>query len=132
MSKVQLKNIWKIFGESPKHVLDTLDQTASRAEIQASTGHVVAVRDVSLDIAEGEIFVVMGLSGSGKSTLIRCINRLEVHQEGEIIVNGITLSEDVKNIDRIRSEVGMCFQQFNLFPHLTVLENCVLVRMCIL
>lgn len=89
------------------------------------------LKDINFTVHLGEKVVICGPSGSGKSTLIRCINRLEVHQEGEIIVNGITLSEDVKNIDRIRSEVGMCFQQFNLFPHLTVLENCVLAPMSV-
>ena len=89
------------------------------------------LKDINFTVHLGEKVVICGPSGSGKSTLIRCINRLEVHQEGEIIVNGIILSEDVKNIDRIRSEVGMCFQQFNLFPHLTVLENCVLAPMSV-
>jgi general L-amino acid transport system ATP-binding protein len=82
-----------------------------------------ALIDVSLTVASGERVVVCGPSGSGKSTMIRCINRLEEHQEGEIIVDGIELGPDVKQIEAIRREVGMVFQQFNLFPHLTVLEN---------
>lgn len=82
--------------------------------------------DINLTVREGERIVICGPSGSGKSTLIRCINRLEEHQEGTIIVEGTKLSSDLKNIDRIRSEVGMCFQHFNLFPHLTILENCTL------
>jgi general L-amino acid transport system ATP-binding protein len=82
-----------------------------------------ALNDVSLTAAHGERVVVCGPSGSGKSTLIRCINRLEEHQEGEIVVDGVTLGRDVKQIEAIRREVGMVFQQFNLFPHLTVLEN---------
>ena len=82
------------------------------------------LRDINLDIGERERIVICGPSGSGKSTLIRCINRLEEHQQGDIIVDGIELSDDVKNIEIIRSEVGMVFQQFNLFPHLSVLENC--------
>ena len=82
--------------------------------------------DINLTVFEGERIVICGPSGSGKSTLIRCINRLEEHQEGTIIVEGTELSSDLKNIDRIRSEVGMCFQHFNLFPHLTILENCTL------
>jgi len=81
---------------------------------------------VSLDVKRGERIVVCGPSGSGKSTLIRCINRLEEHQEGEITVNGITLDGDLKRIDAVRREVGMVFQHFNLFPHLTVLQNCTL------
>lgn len=82
--------------------------------------------DINLKVHEGERIVICGPSGSGKSTLIRCINRLEEHQEGTIFVEGTELSSDLKNIDRIRSEVGMCFQHFNLFPHLTILENCTL------
>jgi general L-amino acid transport system ATP-binding protein len=81
------------------------------------------LRDVSVDIAQREVVVVIGPSGSGKSTFIRCINRLEEHQEGDIIVDGIPLANDVRNIAAIRREIGMVFQQFNLFPHLTVLQN---------
>ncbi len=84
------------------------------------------LKDIDLTVARGERIVVCGPSGSGKSTLIRCINRLESHQEGTIIVDGIELNDDVKNIEDIRREVGMVFQHFNLFPHLTVLENCTL------
>jgi len=84
------------------------------------------LKDINLTVNRGERIVVCGPSGSGKSTLIRCINRLEVHQEGSIIVDGTELSSDLKNIDKIRSEVGMCFQHFNLLPHLTILENCTL------
>ena len=79
--------------------------------------------DINLEVAKGEKVVVCGPSGSGKSTMIRCINRLEEHQQGQIIVSGIELTSDIKNIDAIRREVGMVFQQFNLFPHLTVLQN---------
>jgi general L-amino acid transport system ATP-binding protein len=82
-----------------------------------------ALKDVSLTVARGERVVVCGPSGSGKSTMIRCINRLEEHQQGEIVVDGIELTNDVRLIEAIRREVGMVFQQFNLFPHLTVLEN---------
>ena len=84
------------------------------------------LRDINLTVLQGEKIVVCGPSGSGKSTLIRCINRLEEHQEGRIIVNGTELTHDLKNIDAVRREVGMVFQSFNLFPHLTVLENCTL------
>ncbi len=84
------------------------------------------LRDIDLEVAQGERIVVCGPSGSGKSTLIRCINRLEEHQEGKIIVDGEHLTNDLKQIDAVRSEVGMVFQSFNLFPHLTVLENCTL------
>ncbi|MDA0187228.1 MAG: amino acid ABC transporter ATP-binding protein [Proteobacteria bacterium] len=88
------------------------------------TFHVL--RDINLIVNRGERIVVCGPSGSGKSTLIRCINALEEHQKGQITVDGTTLSTDLKNIDKVRSEVGMVFQHFNLFPHLTILENCTL------
>ncbi|WP_438974711.1 amino acid ABC transporter ATP-binding protein [Roseicyclus sp.] len=88
------------------------------------TFHVL--RDINLTVNRGERIVVCGPSGSGKSTLIRCINALEEHQKGQITVDGTTLSTDLKNIDKVRSEVGMVFQHFNLFPHLTILENCTL------
>ncbi|MDH3738189.1 MAG: amino acid ABC transporter ATP-binding protein [Alphaproteobacteria bacterium] len=84
------------------------------------------LRDINLSVAQRERIVVCGPSGSGKSTLIRCINRLEEHQEGQIIVDGTELTHDLKDIDAVRREVGMVFQSFNLFPHLTVLENCTL------
>ena len=84
------------------------------------------LRDINLMVNRGERIVVCGPSGSGKSTLIRCINRLEEHQAGSIIVEGTELSSDLKNVDKIGSEVGMLFQHFNLFPHLTILENCTL------
>ena len=84
------------------------------------------LKDVNLDVESKQKIVVCGPSGSGKSTLIRCINRLEEHQKGNIIVDGTELSEDTKNIEKIRAEVGMVFQQFNLFPHLSILDNCTL------
>jgi general L-amino acid transport system ATP-binding protein len=89
-------------------------------------GNFHVLRDIDLTVHRGERIVIAGPSGSGKSTLIRCINRLEEHQSGHIVVDGIELTNDIKNIDKVRSEVGMVFQHFNLFPHLTVLENCTL------
>jgi general L-amino acid transport system ATP-binding protein len=89
-------------------------------------GEFHVLKDINLTVDRGEKIVVCGPSGSGKSTMIRCINRLEEHQQGQIIVDGIELTNDVKKIDEIRREVGMVFQHFNLFPHLTVLENCTL------
>ncbi|MGH6917684.1 MAG: amino acid ABC transporter ATP-binding protein, partial [Geminicoccaceae bacterium] len=86
-------------------------------------GQFHVLKDLSLDVWKGQKVVVCGPSGSGKSTMIRCINRLEEHQRGHIVVDGIELTNDVRNVDAIRREVGMVFQQFNLFPHLTVLEN---------
>lgn len=89
-------------------------------------GEFHVLRDINLTIDRGEKVVVCGPSGSGKSTMIRCINRLEEHQQGQIVVDGIELTGNLKNIDAVRTEVGMVFQHFNLFPHLTVLENCTL------
>jgi general L-amino acid transport system ATP-binding protein len=116
---------------------ETLEQIASAARTDAPPailldkvnkwfGAMHVLRDVTLNVALGERVVICGPSGSGKSTTIRCINRLETHQEGRIVVNGIELSDDVKALDDIRREVGMVFQSFNLFPHLTILENCTL------
>ncbi len=99
---IQIKNMHKWYGDF--HVL----------------------KDINLDVCKGEKIVICGPSGSGKSTMIRCINRLEEHQQGDIIVDGVELTNDLKNIDAVRREVGMVFQHFNLFPHLTVLENCTL------
>ena len=89
-------------------------------------GQFHVLRDIDLTVYRGERIVICGPSGSGKSTLIRCINALEEHQKGKIVVDGTLLSSDLKNIDKVRSEVGMVFQHFNLFPHLTILENCTL------
>ncbi|MEC8285480.1 MAG: amino acid ABC transporter ATP-binding protein [SAR324 cluster bacterium] len=89
-------------------------------------GDFQVLKEVDLQVFSGERVVVCGPSGSGKSTLIRCLNRLEEHQEGRIVVDGIELDQDTQHINKVRSEVGMVFQQFNLFPHLTVLENCTL------
>lgn len=125
MSKVQIHNIWKIFGSNPKYVFETMDPSASRDEILSQTGHVIGVRDVSLDIAEGEIFVVMGLSGSGKSTLIRCLSRLIEPTSGTVIINKADVT--AMNADDLRQlrrhKVSMVFQRFGLFPHRRVIDN---------
>jgi general L-amino acid transport system ATP-binding protein len=84
------------------------------------------LRDINLKVMRGERIVICGPSGSGKSTLIRCMNRLEEHQKGQIVIDGIELTNDLKKIDEVRREVGMVFQHFNLFPHLTILQNCTL------
>jgi general L-amino acid transport system ATP-binding protein len=89
-------------------------------------GEFHVLKEINLIVHKGERIVVCGPSGSGKSTMIRCINRLEEHQQGDIIVDGVELTDDLKHIDQVRKEVGMVFQHFNLFPHLTVLENCCL------
>jgi ABC-type polar amino acid transport system ATPase subunit len=91
-------------------------------------GSLHVLRDVSLDVAPGEVVVIIGPSGSGKSTFLRCLNGLEVPQRGRIVVNGIELTKNPRNINRVRAEVGMVFQQFNLFPHLTALENITLAQ----
>ncbi|QEW24124.1 Glutamine transport ATP-binding protein GlnQ (plasmid) [Marinibacterium anthonyi] len=94
--------------------------------VEKAYGDFKALKGVSLDVEKGETIVICGPSGSGKSTLIRCINRLEAHDGGEITVRGITVDASASNIHDVRKEVGMVFQQFNLFPHITVLENCTL------
>jgi general L-amino acid transport system ATP-binding protein len=122
----------------------TMSQTASSDQIVAHMADTTAppiivmdkvnkwfgalhvLRDVSLAVAEKERVVVCGPSGSGKSTMIRCLNRLESHQEGKIVVDGTELTDDLRSLDTVRREVGMVFQSFNLFPHLTILENCTL------
>ena len=86
-------------------------------------GQFHVLKSIDLEVGQGERIVICGPSGSGKSTLIRCINRLEEHQRGQIIVDGIELTSDIKNIEKVRAEVGMVFQHFNLFPHLTIIEN---------
>ena len=104
------------------------DQIIVCENVKKWFGDFQALRGVTTSVGEGEVVVIIGPSGSGKSTFIRCINRLEQHQEGRIMVAGIELTSDVRNIERIRSEVGMVFQQFNLFPHLTVLQNITLAQ----
>lgn len=99
------------------------------AKVNKWYGEFHVLRDIDLSVARGERIVICGPSGSGKSTLIRCINRLEEHQEGRLAVDGVELSDDVKAIEAVRQQVGMVFQQFNLFPHLTVLENLTLAPM---
>ncbi len=106
-------------------------QPATHAAVEMSGvhkwyGEFHVLKDINLTVQKGERIVVCGPSGSGKSTMIRCINRLEEHQKGQIFVDGIELTHDLKKIDEVRREVGMVFQHFNLFPHLTILENCTL------
>jgi len=110
-----------------KKKLDVSDKVAIQIDnMNKWYGSFHVLKDINLTVYEGERIVVCGPSGSGKSTLIRCINALEEHQQGKITVDGTHLSSDLKNIDAIRSEVGMCFQHFNLFPHLSILDNCTL------
>ena len=104
---------------SGKHIIEI-------SHLDKYFGDFHVLKNINLSVVAGEKIVICGPSGSGKSTLIRCINHLEIHDGGDIIVDGVPLDDKVKNIDHIRSEVGMVFQQFNLFPHMTVLENCIL------
>ena len=112
-----------------KMQISTTDVAVEIVGMHKWYGEFHVLKDIDLTVARGEKIVICGPSGSGKSTLIRCINRLEQHQQGSIVVNGIALTDDLKNIDTIRSDVGMVFQHFNLFPHLTVLQNCTLAPM---
>lgn len=123
--KIRCKSIWKLFGPHPEQTLGEIDRSLSRTEIQQTTGHVVAVKDVSFSVAEGETFVVMGLSGSGKSTLVRCLSRLIDPTDGQVLIDnqdvtGVSQSE-LKELRR--HKMAMVFQHFGLFPHRTVLDN---------
>ena len=100
------------------------DKIIQIKEMNKWFGDFQVLKDINLDVEKNKKIVVCGPSGSGKSTLIRCINRLEEHQQGSIIVDGTELSENTKNIEQVRAEVGMVFQQFNLFPHLSIIDNC--------
>jgi general L-amino acid transport system ATP-binding protein len=101
----------------------TNDAMIHAEDVTKSFGHFQALKGISMTVKRGEVVVIVGPSGSGKSTFIRTINRLERHDGGRIVVDGIELIDDIRNIERIRSEIGMVFQSFNLFPHLTVLDN---------
>ncbi len=122
---VSVKNLWKVFGPHPERTLQALTDGASKDDILAQTGHVVAVRNVSFSVQKGETFVVMGLSGSGKSTLLRCLPRLIEPTQGEILVDG----QDVSKIDKQalrqlrRHRISMVFQHFGLFPHRRIIDN---------
>ena len=107
------------------HISDT-EVAVEIVDMHKWYGDFHVLKDINLKVMRGERIVIAGPSGSGKSTMIRCINRLEEHQKGKIVVDGIELTNDLKKIDEVRREVGMVFQHFNLFPHLTILENCTL------
>jgi len=102
------------------------DKIIEMSDVNKWFGDFQVLKDINLNVSPKQKIVVCGPSGSGKSTLIRCINRLEEHQKGKIVVDGIELSENTKNIEQVRAEVGMVFQQFNLFPHLSIVDNCAL------
>ena len=111
---------------SPPQMVVSDEVVVEMRQVNKWYGQFHVLKNINLTVHRGERIVICGPSGSGKSTLIRCINRLEEHQEGDIVVDGIELTGDLKKIDEVRREVGMLFQHFNLFPHLTVLENCTL------
>ena len=123
--KISCKNVWKIFGPDPQHTIGLIENGMTKEEVLEKTGHVVAVRDVSFDINEGEIFVIMGLSGSGKSTIVRCLNRLIEPTMGEIFIDGADLAAmDEKELRMTRRhKISMVFQQFALLPHRSVINN---------
>lgn len=122
---LSVRNLWKIFGRGADRVIGTPDAELSRAELKERTGCVVGVRDVSFDVAPGEVFVVMGLSGSGKSTLVRCLTRLIEPTSGEIVIDGhdIVQASESELRDLRRGHVSMVFQHFGLLPHRQVIDN---------
>ena len=113
-------------GATEINLIMTTDSIVNVAGLNKWYGDFHVLRDINLDVAKGERIVICGPSGSGKSTLIRCMNALEEFQEGQIVIDGIELGPNLRRVDEVRREVGMVFQSFNLFPHLTVLENCTL------
>jgi len=125
MAKIEVKNVYKIFGTEPINVLPSVQKGATKEEILEETGHTVGLDNVSISVEEGETFVCMGLSGSGKSTLIRHLNRLIDPTAGEVIVNGTNVMQlkEKELIEFRKHEMSMVFQRFGLFPHKTVIEN---------
>lgn len=123
--KIQIENLVKIYGKNPEHALKLFREGGNRDEILQATGNVLGVANVSLSIAEGELFVIMGLSGSGKSTLARCINRLIEPTSGHVFIDGEDVAKvDLKRLREVRrTKISMVFQRFGLFPHKSVLEN---------
>ncbi|KAA0694412.1 amino acid ABC transporter ATP-binding protein [Neorhizobium sp. P12A] len=112
--------------KTAKMTVSSTEVAVDMSNVNKWYGDFHVLRDINLKVMKGERIVIAGPSGSGKSTMIRCINRLEEHQKGSIVVDGVELTNDLKKIDEVRREVGMVFQHFNLFPHLTILENCTL------
>jgi glycine betaine/proline transport system ATP-binding protein len=123
--KIRCQNLWKIFGPRPEGTLGLIENGASKQEVMEKTGHVIAVRDVSLEVRENEVFVVMGLSGSGKSTLVRCLNRLMEPTSGSVFIEGANIGE--MNAHQLRElrrhKFSMVFQHFGLLPHRSVIDN---------
>ena len=123
--KISCQNVWKIFGPDPQHALSLIKDGMTKDEVLEQTGHVIAVRDVSFDVNEGEVFVIMGLSGSGKSTIVRCLNRLVEPTKGQVLIDGADLA--VMNEKELRMarrhKVSMVFQHFALLPHRSIIDN---------
>jgi glycine betaine/proline transport system ATP-binding protein len=124
-TKIMCQNVWKIFGPNPTQVLDMVADDTTKEKLLEETGHVIAVRDVSFEVRENQVFVIMGLSGSGKSTLVRCINRLIEPTRGTILIDGVDIAQttgnDLKELRR--HKLSMVFQNFGLLPHRSVLDN---------
>ncbi len=123
--KISCQNVWKIFGPDPQHALNFIKDGMTKEEVLEQTGHIIAVRDVSFDVNEGEVFVIMGLSGSGKSTIVRCLNRLIEPTTGQILIDGADLAAmNEKDLRQTRRhKVSMVFQHFALFPHRSITDN---------
>ena len=123
--KISCQNVWKIFGPDPQNALTLIKDDMTKEEVLEKTGHVIAVKDVSFDVNEGEVFVIMGLSGSGKSTIVRCLNRLIEPTKGKILVGGVDLAamDEAELREARRHKISMVFQHFALFPHRTVIDN---------
>lgn len=124
-SMISVRGLWKVYGPKPERVIGSPDADLPRRELEAKTGNVIAMRDIDLDVAPGEVFVVMGLSGSGKSTLVRCLTRLIEPTAGSVHIAGIdvTAASDEQLLDIRRNTVSMVFQHFGLLPHRTLVDN---------
>ena len=124
-SAISVRNLWQVFGPNPEKIVDSPDAALPRAELRAKTGNTAAVRDVSFDVAPGEVFVVMGLSGSGKSTLVRCLTRLIEPTAGSVVMNGedILKANEARLRELRRTKFSMVFQNFGLLPHRKVIDN---------
>jgi len=124
-SAISVRNLWQVFGPNPEKIVDSLDAALPRAELREKTGNTAAVRDVSFDVAPGEVFVVMGLSGSGKSTLVRCLTRLIEPTAGSVVMNGedVLKASETRLRELRRTQFSMVFQNFGLLPHRKVIDN---------
>ena len=124
-SAISVRNLWKVFGDNPEKIIGSTDADLPKAELRAKTGNTAAVKDVSFDVAPGEVFVVMGLSGSGKSTLVRCLTRLIEPTSGSVLLNGedILKATPARLRELRRTKFSMVFQHFGLLPHRKVIDN---------